>query len=60
MKFKLTKKTIKAFGKTLYQIQATASFGNVDKGDLGGYVEKENNLSQNGNAWVFGKLKLNT
>ena len=29
-------------------------FGDVNKGDLGGYIEKEDNLSQNGNCWVYG------
>jgi carbonic anhydrase/acetyltransferase-like protein (isoleucine patch superfamily) len=29
-------------------------FNRVSKGDLGGYVEKENNLSQEGDAWVSG------
>jgi len=28
-------------------------FVNIKKGDLGGYVEKESNLSQEGGAWVF-------
>jgi len=30
------------------------SFGSVSKGDLGGYVEKEANLSADGDAWIFG------
>lgn len=43
--------------KTLYRIMACSSFttvtGNVVKvGDFGGYVEKENNLSHEGNAWI--------
>ena len=29
-------------------------FGNVKKGDLGGWIEKEDNLSQEGDCWVFG------
>ncbi|AGF87662.1 Uncharacterised protein [Streptococcus suis] len=28
------------------------SFGSVEVGDLGGYIEKEENLSHDGNAWV--------
>ena len=54
MKYKLTKKTKEWCGITLYKIQATASFGSVDKGELGGWIEKEANLSQEGNAWVSG------
>ena len=40
------------FGRTLYRIKATKDFGNVKKGELGGYIEKEENLSHHGNAWV--------
>ena len=53
-KYKLTNKSIQAFGKTLFQIQATASFGAIVKGEVGGYIESEKNLSQEGNAWVYG------
>ena len=42
-------------GRKLFQIEALISFGNVSKGEKGGYIEKEENLSQVfGNAWVFG------
>ena len=54
MKFSLTKTTKNYLGTTLFQIKAEKSFGNVSKGDLGGWVEKEENLSQEGNAWVSG------
>jgi hypothetical protein len=58
MKYKLTKNTKKYFGRTLYQIEATKDFGNVEKGDLGGYIEKEDNLSQEGNCWVYGNARV--
>ena len=54
MKYKLTENKKKIGLKTLYQIQALKSFSNVKKGDLGGWIEKESNLSQDGNAWVYG------
>ena len=54
MKFKLTSETKVFLGKTLYRIEALIDFGIVEKGELGGYIEKETNLSQNGNAWVSG------
>lgn len=54
MKYKLTKNTKEVYGCTLYQIEALKDFSNVSKGDLGGWIEKESNLSQEGNAWVFG------
>ena len=54
LKFKLTNETKVIFGRTLFRLEATASFGNVKKGEKGGWVEKEDNLSQDGNAWVSG------
>ena len=54
MKYSLTKNTKELFGKTLFQIKAEISFGSVVKGELGGYIEKEQNLSQENNAWVSG------
>ena len=58
MKFKLTSNKKVEFGVTLYQIQATESFGSVTKGDLGGWVEKESNLNQDGDAWVYGDARV--
>ena len=51
-KFELTTDSIKRNRVTLYRIKALIDFGDVKAGDLGGYVEKEENLSQYGNAWV--------
>ena len=48
----LTDDAIELFGRTLYRIRAKIDFGNVKKGQLGGYIEKEENLSHDGNAWV--------
>ena len=58
MKYKLTSNIKNWCGITLYQIQATCSFNNVSKGDLGGYIEKESNLDQSGNAWVYGDARV--
>lgn len=41
------------FGSTLYRIEALRDFCQVRKGDLGGWIEKEDNLSQRGTCWVF-------
>ena len=44
----------------LYRVKALKDFGNVKKGDMGGYIESEKNLSHEGtcwgydDAWVFG------
>lgn len=56
-KFELTTK-ISFNGRTLYRIRALKDFGVVKKGDLGGYVEKESNLSQTGNAWIYDDAKV--
>ena len=40
-------------GITLYRVEALKDFGNVKKGELGGYIAKEYNLSQCGNCWVY-------
>lgn len=57
-KFELTTDTQIFFGRKLFRIKALISFGNVKSGDLGGYVEKESNLSHDGNAWVYGDAKV--
>lgn len=42
----------------LHRIQALKDFGDVKKGDIGGYVEKEKNLSQEGNCWIYDDAKV--
>ena len=37
---------------TLHRIKATATFGNVKRGDVGGWIESRENLSLDGEAWV--------
>jgi len=41
-----------------FRIKALKSFGSVEKGDIGGYVTSEKNLSQDGNCWVFDKAEM--
>lgn len=58
-KYELLKDDIKiTLGRTLYRIKALRDFGDVIKGDLGGYIESENNLSHFDNAWVFGDARV--
>ena len=58
-KFELTTEFItNMFGKKLFRIKALVEFGNVKAGELGGYVEKEENVSQDGNAWVSGDARV--
>ena len=47
-KYNLTSNTKVVEGHTLYQIK------HCETGELGGWIESEKNLSQEGNAWVFG------
>ena len=37
----------------LYRVKALKDFSNVKKGDIGGYVECESNLSHNGKCWIY-------
>ena len=53
-KYELTDDTITVGGRILHRIKALKSFSDVEEGDLGGYVEKEDNLDHSGEAWVSG------
>ncbi len=44
--------------KTLYRIKALIDFGVVLAGSLGGYIEKEDNLTHTGNARVSGDAQV--
>ena len=58
-KYKLREDLTKEFyGKTLYRIEALRDFGDVAKGELGGYIEKEKNLIHDGNAEVLGNAEV--
>ena len=57
-KYRLTDETITIAGVTLYRIQATSDFGNVLKGDRGGFIQSENNLSQENSCWVYGDARV--
>ncbi|MTQ73649.1 hypothetical protein [[Ruminococcus] torques] len=58
-KFKLTSEFIVDIsGVKLFRIKALIEFGNVKAGDLGGYIEKEENLSHMGDAWVSGNARV--
>lgn len=59
MKYELLKNdSNKINGRTLYRIKALKDFGIVAKGDLGGYIEKEENLSQSDEAWVSDNARV--
>ncbi len=51
-KYIFTELTFRYAGRILHEIQAVRDFGNVKKGETGGFIESEENLSHDGNAWV--------
>ena len=58
-KFELTNEFItNTFGTKLFRIRALVEFGDVEAGELGGYVEKESNLGHDDNAWVYGDAQV--
>ena len=59
-KFELTAESkINIFGKKLFRIKALISFGDVEEGETGGWIEKEENLEQSsGDAWVSGNAEV--
>ena len=57
-KYKLTDVCITIGGRDLYRIEALKDFGAVHKGDKGGFIGSEVNLSHNGDCWVFGNAEV--
>ena len=64
-KFEVTSEFVtNVFGKKLFRIKALVEFGNVEVGELGGYIENEENLDHDGNsgvygdAWVYGNARV--
>ena len=58
MKYKLTAETRMWGGHELHRIEATESFANVKAGELGGWIESEKNLGQEGDAWVYDNAEV--
>ena len=52
-KYELTNETKEWYDITLYRIKALKDFNDVKAGDLGGFIEKEDNLSHDGDCWVY-------
>jgi hypothetical protein len=52
MKYELTEETIKVFDKTLRRIKY------LETGEIGGWLESEENLSQDGDAQVYGNARV--
>ena len=52
-KYRLTDETIEFNGVKLHRIEALKDFNLVKKGDRGGFVQSEKNLSHIGSCWIF-------
>ena len=48
--------SIEVCGHKLFRIECTQDFKEIKAGTLGGYIEKEENLS--GDAWVYGSARV--
>ena len=57
-KYELTGECKVYFGVTLRRIKSLIDFSDVKKGELGGFIEKEENLSHENNAWVYGNAEV--
>lgn len=57
-KYELTEETIEVCGITLYRIKALRDFADIKKGDVGGFIESEKNLSQENDAMVSGNARV--
>ena len=57
-KYRLTDETIEFNGVTLHRIEALKDFGRVMKGDKGGFVQSERNLSHDGDCWIYVDSKV--
>lgn len=57
-KYRLTDETIQHCDNTLYRIEALRDFKDVKKGDKGGFIESEKNLSHAYNCWIYGNAKV--
>ena len=58
-KYELALETKRFFdGIELYRIRALRSFSDVTEGTLGGYIQQESNLSQEGDCWIYGDAQV--
>lgn len=63
-KYEFTGEMKELAGGTLHRIRAVRDFGDIKAGDIGGWIEREGNLSYDGdcwvynNAWVYGNARV--
>ena len=54
----LHKSPLFAEGVLLHRIRSLQDFNDVKRGDLGGFIEAEKNLSQTDTSWVYDRAKI--
>ena len=52
MKYTITSNILTIDDRDFFQVKALKDFGSVKAGDLGGYIQSSENLSQEGNCWI--------
>lgn len=52
MKYVITSNVLTIDNRDFFQVKALKDFGSVKAGDLGGYIQSSENLSQEGNCWI--------
>jgi len=57
-KYEFTGETINHNGVILRRIKALRSFGTVDEGEVGGFIENDENLSHVGDCWIADDAKV--
>lgn len=57
-KYELTDEILEVGGRVLHRINALRNFGNIKQGEIGGWIENEDNLSHCGDCWVYGNAKV--
>lgn len=57
-KYELTSQVVEHNGLVLHRIRALKDFGSIKAGEFGGWIESEENLSQDGTAWIFDEAKV--
>lgn len=57
-KYEFTGETKTCGERTMHQICAIRDFSDIKAGDIGGWIEKDGNLSQDDDAWVCGNAQV--
>lgn len=57
MKYEILTDPEHSMGK-LHRIRALTSFSDVHEGDIGGWIQSEDNLSQDGDCWVYDDARV--